>query len=220
MVVKPHLRSSRADGIQMPVAVDTRGIGLRFRVAVAVVATVLVLAGNWTPDAAAESDEEAEFVEALNSIRADLGLPELEWHEELASLGRDHAALMAEAGTIFHADPISEGFEGEWQKLGENVGVGAGVDVLVDAFVASPGHYANIVDPAFTHIGVGVVWEGAALYTTHRFLQPPTSTTPRSDPVPTATSAVDDPAPAATTNGAGVSVERVTALVAIVESTG
>ena len=51
----------------------------------------------------------------------------------------------------------------------------------MNAFIASPGHYANIVDPEFTHIGVGVVWDGSRLFTTHRFMklqsQAPTTTT-------------------------------------------
>jgi uncharacterized protein YkwD len=37
------------------------------------------------------------------------------------------------------------------------VGEGPTVMSLHDAFVASPGHYHNIVNPNFTHMGVGVV---------------------------------------------------------------
>lgn len=146
--------------------------------------TLLFGATRALDHAAAETDDEMAFVAALNAVRAEVGLPALQTHQELADLARDHARVMADAGEIFHASPISAGLTADWQKLGENVGVGASVDVLVDAFVASPGHYANIVDPAFTHVGVGVVWAGPALYTTHRFLQPATSAL---DPPPTTT---------------------------------
>ena len=48
---------------------------------------------------------------------------------------------------ICHASPISEGMTQDWAKLGENVGTGPDVGSVMDAFIASPGHYANIVDP-------------------------------------------------------------------------
>ena len=123
--------------------------------------------------ASASSGDEAAFVEALNRIRADVDLPALTVNHQLSDLARIHTEHMADAGEIAHATPISAGYEGPWTKLGENVGVGAEVEDLVDAFVASPGHYANLVDPAFTEIGVGVVRRSDALYTTHRFLEPP-----------------------------------------------
>ena len=114
--------------------------------------------------ASASSGDEAAFVEALNRIRADVDLPALTVNHQLSDLARIHTEHMAGAGEIAHATPISAGYEGPWTKLGENVGVGAEVEDLVDAFVASPGHYANIVDPAFTEIGVGVVRRSDAVH--------------------------------------------------------
>ena len=204
----------------MSAALASRAAGRLLRRSLALVVAAAVLAGNPSHEAAAQSGEEAAFVDAINAIREDLGLAALEWHDELADLGREHAARMAEAGSIFHADPISAGFGGEWQKLGENVGVGASVDVLVDAFVASPGHYANIIDPTFTHIGVGVVWDGAALYTTHRFLQPPASTPASDEPVATPTAPTTNPGDSPPMNDAGVTATRVVALLSLVDPAG
>ncbi len=162
-----------------------------------VVALFTSFAAQPTAPAAATADEEAQFVAGLNQVRAGVGLPALTINSELVALSRGHAQVMADAGHIFHADPISAGFTGAWAKLGENVGVGANVPVLVDAFVASPGHYANIVDPAFTQIGVGVVWRDNAMYTTHRFLQlpgaPPTTTTAAPPPATTSPPATAPP---------------------------
>ena len=191
----------------------------RVRATIAIVVGALLVAGGGVDEqAAAESSDEVEFVEAINHIRADLGLAELQPHIELADIAREHAAAMAEAGEIYHADPISAGLTAEWIKLGENVGVGAGVEVLVDAFVASPGHYANIIDPTFTHIGVGVVWKGDALYTTHRFLQPPGA---GESPSPTTSRVTDGdedphPLPADTV----ISAARVVTLLALLEDVG
>ena len=188
----------------------------RGRAIIALVIGALLVAGGGA--GAAEPNDEAAFVDAINQIRTDLGLAELQTHTELADIAREHAMAMADAGEIFHADPISAGLTAEWIKLGENVGVGAGVQVLVDAFVASPGHYANITDPTFTHIGVGVVWKGEALYTTHRFLRPPGS---GDSPTPTTSTVIDvtgDP-PTLPANTA-VSANRVVALLALVENVG
>jgi len=154
-------------------------------------------------NASANTGDEAAFVTALNNVRAGLGLPALTLNAELSDLARGHAQVMADAGHIFHADPISAGYTGAWAKMGENVGVGANVSVLVDAFVASPGHYANIIDPAFTQIGVGVVWQGNALYTTHRFLQVPgEAPTTTAAPSPT-TATTTPPVTAAPVTGPG-----------------
>lgn len=114
---------------------------------------------------------------------------------------------------ICHASPISAGVTHPWAKLGENVGTGPDVGSIMNAFVASPGHYANIVDPEFTHIGVGVVWDGNRMYTTHRFMKlqsstpattttaaPTTSAAPATTQAPTTTVATSPaPAPSPTT---------------------
>lgn len=184
---------------------------------VAIVALVMAV-GSIPGSASADStDDEAAFVDAINQIRVELGLPALEPLPELAVTAREHAAEMADAGEIFHADPISAGLTVEWVKLGENVGVGAGIEVLIDAFVASPGHYANIIDPSFTRIGVGVVWRGDSMYTTHRFLQPPPEPAgAQIAPAPAATvSTGADTSPA--TDGPAVSVERIEALYALLD---
>lgn len=196
---------------------------VRRALAAALIGAVIVAGSNTLGSAAADADDEAAFIEAINEIRADLGLQELEHHEELAETARAHAQAMADAGEIFHADPISEGLTAEWLKLGENVGVGAGVQVLIDAFVASPGHYANIVDPSFTHIGVGVVWNGDSLYTTHRFLQPPGTGDEPTDQTPTTTtpaSDIDRDDPVAQGAVGDIQAGRVVALLTLLQDVG
>ncbi len=161
----------------------------------ALIASMLVILAPLSANSAsAQATEEASFVAAINNVRSSAGLPALTIHGELTSLSRTWAQNMANAGQISHASPISAGLTAPWLKLGENVGVGPSVTALMDAFVASPGHYANLVDPEFTHVGVGVVWVGDVMYTTHRFMKletstppppPPTTTTPPPSPVST-----------------------------------
>jgi uncharacterized protein YkwD len=222
---------------EMNRAPDTRRQRNQRRVVFVIVAALAaigsMLANPSRPVAASPSDE-AAFVAAINQVRIDNGLPALTVNVELSNLSRAHSQVMADAGEIFHGDPISAGYSGPWSKLGENVGVGASVQVLVDAFVASPGHFANIIDPGFTQIGVGVVWKDSALYTTHRFLQlpgaapapaappattaaPPPTTVPQPVAPPTTTTTTTTLAPLAPP---AITAERVMVLLGMLEKIG
>src|SRR5439155_879875 len=74
---------------------------------------------------------------------------------ELSAFAQGWSDHMAAAGVLSH-NPDLASSPGHWTKAGENVGVGADVDTPFNAFVASPHHYANLVDPGFTLIGIGI----------------------------------------------------------------
>jgi hypothetical protein len=147
--------------------------------------------------------DEAQFVAMVNQTRASVGAPPLSVNGQLTALARQHSQVMADAGTIFHANPISAGVTAPWTKLGENVGTGPSVPPIMTAFINSPKHYQNIVDPSFTSIGVGVVWVGPQMFTTHRFMQTSGGGAPPPPPPPPPTTAPppppDPPAPPPTT---------------------
>jgi uncharacterized protein YkwD len=64
---------------------------------------------------------------------------------------------MARNNKLFHTSAeILKRRVVNWVVLGENVGVGATVESLTEAFMASPGHRANILYSTFRHVGVGV----------------------------------------------------------------
>lgn len=200
-------------------------------IVVASIAAIGSLLWNPPEPVSASAGDESAFVAALNQVRAENGLPAFTVNAELSDLSRGHAQVMADAGEIFHANPISGGYSGPWQKLGENVGVGANVQVLVDAFVASSGHFANIIDPSFTQIGVGVVWKDSALYTTHRFLQlpgAPTTTAPPTTAPATPVTTVPPPPPTTTAPATtipplpepAITAERVIALLEMLDQVG
>lgn len=137
--------------------------------------------------------EEQQFVAKINDLRASKGLPTLAIDGELTTQARIWSTTMKNAGNIFHSQDLSAGITADWQKLGENVGVGGTVGALFDAFVASPKHYENLVDPMYRSIGIGVVWDGDRMFTAHRFMglfpsspapKPATPTRPRSRPRP------------------------------------
>ena len=157
----------------------------------AIVTSMLVaVAGRADAGGDNPAADEAQFVALVNQTRAAVGVAPLAVDGQLTALARQHAQAMADKGTIFHASPISAGVTAPWIKLGENVGTGPSAPPIMDAFINSPKHYQNIVDPAFTYIGVGVVWVGNQMFTTHRFMQlsgqgAPPATTPPPPPVTT-----------------------------------
>jgi hypothetical protein len=162
---------------------------------------VFLTAGLATPSAnAAPADDEAHFVALINDLRASKGVRPLQVHSHLVSVARNWAATMASAGSIWHNPNLRSDIEAgvpNWQVIGENVGVGPNVPVLHQAFIDSPGHYKNLVDPRFTHIGVGVVFgSDGSMYTAHQFLtlaEVATASAPA--PTPPVTAAAPQPVP-------------------------
>ena len=153
---------------------------------------------------AATVSDEAAFVAKINDLRASKGLPALQVNANLVAKARAWSAEMAAAGRIWHST-LSHGITEDWKKLGENVGMGGSVDGLHKAFVASPGHYANLVEPAFGHVGIGIAMNGKTIYVTEVFMQlmpaktapvvtPPTTTSTTRPPVTTTTAAPKPPA--------------------------
>lgn len=112
--------------------------------------------GPATPTTAEVRALAVQFFDLINEERASVGLRALSVDATLSNAALAQTGQIEARGSLFHQDlhPLLDlGF----RTAGENVGVGPGVLVLHDAFVASPGHYANIVNPAFTRLGVGVL---------------------------------------------------------------
>ena len=135
------------------------------------------------PEANANSSSEAQFVALTNQLRASKGLPALQVHSMLVGKARNWAQVQANAGNIFHSR-LSDGISGNWYRLGENVGRGGSVQSIFNALVKSPGHYANLVDPGFTYIGLGVVDVNGGLYMAQEFMQMRSAPAPAPRPAP------------------------------------
>ena len=109
------------------------------------------------PVSADTGGDEAAFVHKLNELRASRGLRQLAVKGELVNVARAWSSRMAGAGGISHNPSVAAQAPANWVRLGENVGMGPDVQLLHDAFVASPAHYRNMVSPEFDSVGVGVV---------------------------------------------------------------
>lgn len=170
-----------------------------------VVGTIVGLALAIMPGAARaqtveEETTEATFVSNINALRASKGLGALEVHRNLVDKARRWAAEMAGAGRIWHSH-LSDGITADWRKLGENVGTGPSVMGLHNAFVASPKHYENLVDPDFGYVGIGVVVVDGIIYVSEMFMElmthpaPQVSAVPAPKPIAVSTPPVSRPAP-------------------------
>jgi hypothetical protein len=135
-------------------------------------ALVAVPAMSGIASADGAGDERA-FVDRLNAVRAAKGLPALMVDVRVIDVARSWSATMAGANRLYHNPSLAAQMPNEWEKIGENVGYGGSVAAVADAFVASPDHYRNIVDPAFNAVGVGVVWSGTRLWVTQNFMKAP-----------------------------------------------
>jgi uncharacterized protein YkwD len=115
--------------------------------------------------------DETDFVARINGLRTAHGLAPLAVTGPLADVARAWSASMAGAGAISHNAALSAQAPSTWRRLGENVGEGTDTASLFDAFVNSPVHFANMVDPAFNALGVGVVRDaGGQLFVTMDFM--------------------------------------------------
>jgi len=110
-----------------------------------------------SPASADSGSDEMAFVQKLNELRSSRGLPALAVKGELFDMARAWSGRMATAGVISHNPDLAAQGPSNWMRLGENVGMGPGVQTLHDAFVASPLHFRNMIDPDFDLVGVGVV---------------------------------------------------------------
>ncbi|MGH2794165.1 MAG: CAP domain-containing protein [Actinomycetota bacterium] len=151
-------------------------MGKRTVSAVLIAALAAAFMALAAPSASALTSHESCFVNSLNAERSAVGRPKLTVKSDLVANARNHSEDMAADGTIYHNDNLSKQISGDWWALGENVGMGPTCGSIHDAFMASPGHKANILDKDYNQIGVGVVVKDGTIYVTEVFAGRPSST--------------------------------------------
>lgn len=125
----------------------------------------VVVAPTAPPPPASEAEQlVAEVVRLTNLERAAAGRSQLVVHPAAASAAMAHSADQAAMRQMSHTGSDGSnagtrltraGFT--WRTWGENVAVGQrSAEAVVSAWMGSSGHRANILNAAFTTIGVGV----------------------------------------------------------------
>lgn len=125
-------------------------------------------AENATQGTSNVSDMEREVVVLINQIRASYGLPELTLNEKLSSVARVKAQDMASNKYFSHTSPtygspfdMMRSFGITYNTAGENIAMGyKTAEAVVNGWMNSEGHRANILNSSFTQIGMGYVSNG------------------------------------------------------------
>ena len=129
-------------------------------VAVPVVAGVFTTPASAAPATAAASvvvpSFESRLLSLTNADRARAGLAALRSSAALVSIARSWSAQMAATGQLAHNPSLASQVRG-WSMLGENAAMAWSSDQAEQLFMASPGHRANILQPQYNWVGIGVV---------------------------------------------------------------
>jgi len=125
------------------------------------------------PRTAFAADNVWDLVNATNQVRAENGLQPLTVNDELTRSAGTHARDMATRNYFSHWTP--EGWDAglriygwgypRWAGVAENIAAGQGSPwQVVQSWLASPGHRANLLNPNFRSFGVGHYYASSSSY--------------------------------------------------------
>lgn len=126
-----------------------------------------------------ESAMEREVLSLVNSVRAENGLSALSWAEDLAAVARAHSADMISRGFFSHTNPDglspfdrlrNSGIS--YRTAAENIAYGQrSAEAVMNSWMNSSGHRANILNKNVTELGVGAVKsQNGTIYWTQMFI--------------------------------------------------
>ena len=130
---------------------------------------------------------EAQVLSFMNQERVRNGLSALSPDSALADIARMHSEDMPANNYFAHISPAgcsmscrldNAGYlfrsagENLYTMTGYRLSAVATAQKIVDGWMNSPGHRANILGPSFTHAGAGLAIEGSTIYATANFSLP------------------------------------------------
>jgi uncharacterized protein YkwD len=114
-----------------------------------------------------EPSLEAQMLELINQERTSRGLKPLQADPELVPVARAHSADMFTRGYFSHYTPEGEDpFQRmkdagiRYRTAGENLALAPTLRIAHTGLMNSPGHRANILNPNFGRIGIGIMSGG------------------------------------------------------------
>ena len=116
----------------------------------------------------AVTDYEAEVIRLVNEIRRSYGMGELQANWQLSRVARYKSQDMHDRNYFAHQSPtygspfeMIRNFNISYRTAGENIAKGYRTPkAVVDGWMNSEGHRANILNASFREIGVGYVADG------------------------------------------------------------
>lgn len=120
---------------------------------------------------------EAQVLALVNEERASAGCSPLTANDRLTRAADDYSDVMASSGVMSHTGPDGstmttrvEAAGYQWSTLGENIARGqADAASVMDSWMNSPGHRANILNCSFEELGVGVHFGDGGPWWTQNF---------------------------------------------------
>lgn len=104
-----------------------------------------------------------EMMARINEVRTAAGVRRLKPCPALRRSAQEYAMLIATRNHLGHVGPdgsqpgermLRQGYR--WRATAENIAAGQrSIDEVMAGWVSSPGHYANLVNPALRHVGLG-----------------------------------------------------------------
>jgi uncharacterized protein YkwD len=143
---------------------------------------------------------EVAIFNLVNQERGRLGIPAVTRNPKLDTVTRNYAQLMASRNEMGHfvggTNPGQRITAGgyRWLRYGENVARGyRTAQAVMNGWMNSPGHRANILNPRFVDLGVGVATRnGGTKFFCQNFATPRTGCTKTSKTAPATSSITVD----------------------------
>jgi uncharacterized YkwD family protein/spore coat assembly protein SafA len=123
---------------------------------------------------------ENEVIRLVNSERAKKGLPALKANWQVSRVARYKSQDMIDRNYFSHTSPtygspfrMLESFGISFSAAGENIAMGLRTpSEVMRAWMESPGHWANILNPSYNEIGVGLAKSSRGVcYWTQMFIK-------------------------------------------------
>ena len=115
-------------------------------------------------DPKVRSDLEAQMLVLVNEERMKRGLPAVEADPEMTKVARAHSVDMFARGYFSHytpekKDPFDRMKQAgvKFLTAGENLALGRTLKICHKGLMNSPGHKANILNPSFGRLGIGIM---------------------------------------------------------------
>ena len=115
---------------------------------------------------------ESEVIDLVNVERESRGLHPLAYDYSLAAAARDHSEDMGVQDYFSHTSLdgrtvgdriLAAGYS--YNTYGENIGAGQPTpEIIINSWMSSSGHRANILNPNFCDIGVGYAYVADSTY--------------------------------------------------------
>lgn len=120
------------------------------------------------PDGKPRPDLEMKMLELVNQERVKRGFLPLKWDPQLLPVARGHSQDMFARGYFSHytlegKDPFDRMKAAgiKYYSAGENLALGPGLSICHEGLMNSPGHRANILNPSYGRVAIGILDGGA-----------------------------------------------------------